>query len=181
VTHALHGQLAALTAARATAWDIVKLAPLRRHWRPQVERADTRAANVALLANTALTLVRMAAAALEAREEPPRELTESVEQLAGAVDVLAHGASPEERARVRTVVQRIASQRTPLYGPPELAATELQVRAAANDLLRVIRGEDEESAWRRAMHVRAAERTEAATERARKVAARSGAGALKRR
>jgi len=181
VTHALHGQLAALAGARATAKDIVKLAPLRRHWRPQIERADIRAAHVALLANTALTLVRMAAAALGAREEPPLELTESVAQLAAAVDVLAQGASPDERARVRALVQRIASERTPLYGAPELAATELQVRAAAKDLLRVMRSEDEAAAWRRAMRVRAAERTEAATERARKVAARSGAGALRRR
>jgi len=181
VTHALHGQLAALAGARATAKDIVKLAPLRRHWRPQAARADMRAAHVALLANTALTLVRMAAAALEAREEPPPRLTESVSQLAAAVDVLAQGASPDERARVRALARRIASERTPLYGPPELAATELQVRAAANDLLRVMRGEDEEAAWRRAMRVRAAERTEAATQTARKVAARSGAGALRRR
>jgi uncharacterized membrane protein YgaE (UPF0421/DUF939 family) len=181
VTHALHGQLAALAAARATAQDIVRLAPLRRHWRPQVERADRRPAHVALLANTALTLVRMAAAALEARERPPRELTESVSELAGAVDVLAQGASPDERARVRELVQRIAAERSPLYGPPEVAATELQLRAAAKDLLRVMRGEEEEAAWRRAMRVRAAERTGAATERARRVAARSGAGALRRR
>jgi uncharacterized membrane protein YgaE (UPF0421/DUF939 family) len=181
ITHALHRQLAALMAARTTAKDIVRVAPLRRHWRPQVERADTRAAHVALLANTALTLVRMAAAALEARELPPRELTESVAELAGAVDVLARGASPDERASVRELVQGIAAERAPLYGPPEVAATELQVRAAANDLLRVMRGEDEEAAWRRAMRVRAAERTGAATERARRVAARSGAGALRRR
>jgi uncharacterized membrane protein YgaE (UPF0421/DUF939 family) len=181
ITHALHGQLAALASARTTAGDIVRLAPLRRHWRPQVERADARAAHVALLANTSLTLVRMAAAALEAREQPPRELTESVAELAGAVDMLARGASPHDRSRVRDLAEGIASERTPLYGPPEVAATELQVRAAANDLLRVIRGEQEEAAWRRAMRVRAAERTGAATERARRVAARSGAGALKRR
>jgi uncharacterized membrane protein YgaE (UPF0421/DUF939 family) len=181
VTHALHNQLAALAGARAVAKDIVRLAPLRRHWRPQVDRADTRAAHVALLANTALTLVRMAAAALEAREQPPPRLTESVQQLAAAVDVLAQGASPDERARVRALAQSIASERAPLYGPPEVAATELQVRAAANDLLRVMRGDEEEAAWRRAMRVRAAERTDAATKRARRVAARSGAGALRRR
>jgi uncharacterized membrane protein YgaE (UPF0421/DUF939 family) len=181
ITHALHGQLATLASARTTAGDIVRLAPLRRHWRPQVEHADARAAHVALLANTSLTLVRMAAAALEARERPPRELTESVAELAGAVDMLARGASPHDRSRVRDLAEGIASERTPLYGPPEVAATELQVRAAANDLLRVIRGEQEEAAWRRAMRVRAAERTGAATERARRVAARSGAGALKRR
>jgi hypothetical protein len=97
------------------------------------------------------------------------------------VDMLARGASPHDRSRVRDLAEGIASERTPLYGPPEVAATELQVRAAANDLLRVIRGEQEEAAWRRAMRVRAAERTGAATERARRVAARSGAGALKRR
>src|SRR3954452_6835156 len=71
VTHALHGQLAGLAAARATAQDIVRIAPPRRHWRPQVQRADRRAAHVALLANTALTLVRLAAAVLSAGERPP--------------------------------------------------------------------------------------------------------------
>src|SRR5919204_9283 len=55
------------------------------------------------------------------------------------------------------------------------------LRAAASDLLRVIRGEEEDAAWRRAIRVRAAARSSAATERARQVAARSGAGALKRR
>src|SRR4029079_17908574 len=100
---ALHGQLAALAGARATAKDIVKLAPLRRHWRPQAARADMRAAHVALLANTALTLVRMAAAALEAREEPPPRLTESVSQLAAAGAGPAPGAAPQWRARCRAV------------------------------------------------------------------------------
>jgi hypothetical protein len=140
-----------------------------------------RAAHVALLANTALTLVRLAAAVLDAGERPPRELTESVAELASGVDMLARGASPHDRSRVRELVREIARERAPLYGPPEVAATELQVRAAANDLLRVIRGEEEEAAWRRAMRVRAATQTGAATERARQVAARSGAGALRRR
>jgi uncharacterized membrane protein YgaE (UPF0421/DUF939 family) len=181
VTHALHGQLAGLAAARATAGDVARLAPLRRHWRPQVERADRRAAHVALLANTALTLVRLAAVVLDEGERPPRELTEAVAELAGAADTLARGASPHERARVRDLVQSMVEERAPVYGPPAVAATELQVRAAAGDLLRVIRGEEEDAAWRRAIRVRAAARSSAATERARQVAARSGAGALKRR
>jgi hypothetical protein len=79
------------------------------------------------------------------------------------------------------MLQAIAEQRAPVYGPPEVAAAELQVRAAASDLLRVIRGEEEDAAWRRAIRVRAAARSSAATERARQVAARSGAGALRRR
>jgi uncharacterized membrane protein YgaE (UPF0421/DUF939 family) len=181
VTHALHGQLAGLAAARTTADDIVRVAPLRWRWRQQVERADQRAAHVALLANTALTLVRLAAAVLAEAERPPRELAEAVSELSAAVDTLARGASPHERARVRDLVQSMSEQRAPVYGPPELAAAELQVRAAASDLLRVIRGEEEDAAWRRTIRVRAAARSSAATERARQVAARSGAGALRRR
>jgi uncharacterized membrane protein YgaE (UPF0421/DUF939 family) len=177
VTHELHARLAALDAARATAKDIVSVAPLRRRWRPHVQHADLRAAHTALLANTALTLVRMAASVLDAGERPRTELVRSVAELAAAVDVLARGATPDERARVRQLVQSIADRRTPLVGPPEVAATELQVRAAAKDLLRVMRGDEEEDAWRRSVRVR----TGATSERARQMAAKPGSGARRRR
>jgi uncharacterized membrane protein YgaE (UPF0421/DUF939 family) len=179
--HALQDRLAALTAARSAAKDISRMAPLRRRWRPHVERADRRAAHVALLANTALTLMRMAAGVLTEGDHPPRELAESLAELAEGVGVLARGASPEERERVRRLARAIADQRSPVYGPPEVAATELQVRVAANDLLRVMRDEDEEAAWQRAVRVRAAARTSAVTERARRVATRSAAGTQRRR
>jgi hypothetical protein len=181
LTHLLHDRLAGLVAARATAHDIVRIAPLRRRWRPQVERADQRAAHVALLANASLTLVRIAAVVLDEGDRPPRELTNAVAELAAAAGTLAGGASPHERAHVREQLQSLAEQRSPFYGPPEVAATELQVRAAAKDLLRVIRGEEEDAGWQRAIRVRAAARSSAATKRAREVAARSGARALKRR
>jgi len=167
ITHALHGQLAALAAARSTARDIVRLAPLRRRLRPHVERADQRAAHVALLANTSLTLVRLAAAVLEQDEPVPPELVEAVGELADAVSTLAAGATPDERERVRRLVHELIDERPPAYGPPEVAATEIELRAAAADLLRVIRDEDEDTAWRRAVRVREAASAAAAARRVR--------------
>jgi uncharacterized membrane protein YgaE (UPF0421/DUF939 family) len=167
ITQALHGQLAALAAARGTARDIVRLAPLRRRLRPHVERANQRAAHVALLANTSLTLVRLAAAVLEQDEPPPTELTEGVEQLAGAVALLASGATPDQRDEVRQLVHQLLEERPPVYGPPEVAAAEIELRAAAADLLRVIRDEDEDAAWRRAVRVREAASAAAAARRVR--------------
>ncbi len=167
ITQALHGRLAGLASARSTALDIVRLAPLRRRLRPHVDRANTRALHVALLANTSLTLVRLAAAVLEQDEPPPPELVEGVGELAGAVDTLASGATPDERERVRQLVNELLEERAPVYGPPEVAATEIELRAAAGDLLRVIRDEDEDAAWRRAVRVREAASAAAAARRVR--------------
>jgi uncharacterized membrane protein YgaE (UPF0421/DUF939 family) len=143
-THAVHAQLNNLTAARGAAADIVHLAPL--HWRDrsQVERADVRAAHVALLANTALTLVRLAASVLDDPEDPPAGLAESVAELAHATSTLARGASPAEREQVRALIRELADAVPPSHGRPAVAATALELRAAATDLLRVIRDEDEE-------------------------------------
>ena len=47
----MHDRLAGLSSARVTARDVVRLAPLRRRYRPDIERADRRAAHVGLLAS----------------------------------------------------------------------------------------------------------------------------------
>ena len=143
-TQSVHAQLVSLTGARTTAADIVQFAPLRRRDRAQVARADVRAAHVALLANTALTLVRLAATVLDDPEDPPPALGESVAELAGATATLARGASLAEREQVRDLVRSLAEAGPPAYGRPAVAAAGLQVRAAATDLLRVIRDQDEE-------------------------------------
>jgi uncharacterized membrane protein YgaE (UPF0421/DUF939 family) len=184
VTHALHERLAALATSRAIAMDIVRLAPLRRRYRSEVERANERAANVGLLANTSLTLVRLSAAVLEDAEQPPETLTEGVNQLADATELLARGASPDERRRVRELATAIAERGTQSYGPPAVAAAEIQLRAAASDLLRVMRDEDEDAAWQHAVRVRTAVRSSPPAEAARtarRAAARSGAGAFRKR
>src|SRR6185312_17487173 len=104
----VHDRLAALTQARAAARDVVQLAPLRRRYRPDIERADMRAAHVGLLANTALTLIRLSAAVLDSGEEPPPHLAPSLEELADATGTLARGATTSERERVRRVVRNLA-------------------------------------------------------------------------
>jgi hypothetical protein len=92
--------------------------------------------------------------------------------------------SPEERERVRERVAEIARARPPAYGPPAIAAAELQLRAAANDLLRVMRDQDEDAAWQHSLRVRRAVRASRPAEAARtarRAAARSGPGAFRKR
>jgi hypothetical protein len=137
-----------------------------------------------LLANTSLTLVRLSAAVLEDAEQPPETLTEGVNQLADATELLARGASPDERRRVRDLATAIAERGTQSYGPPAVAAAEIQLRAAASDLLRVMRDEDEDAAWQHAVRVRRAVRSSRPAEAARtarRAAVRSGSGAFRKR
>jgi uncharacterized membrane protein YgaE (UPF0421/DUF939 family) len=184
ITQAVHDRLGALTQARGTARDIVRLAPLRRRYRPAIERADVRAAHVALLANTALTLIRLTAVVLESRAEPPESMAKSLDQLADSASTLARGATPDERERVRQVAGAIAEGAAPTHGPPGIAAAELQLQAAAGDLLRVMRDEDEDAAWRHGMRVRSAVRSSRPAEAARtarRAAERSGGDVLRRR
>jgi hypothetical protein len=180
----VHGSLAALAQARAAARDVVRLAPLRRRYRDDIERADVRAAHVGLLANTALTLIRLTAAVLESDDEPHPGLGEGLAELAAATDTLARGATPAERERVRLLVTAIAEERMPTYGPPAIAAAELQLQAAAVDLLRVMRDQDEDAAWRHGLRMRSAvssSRPAEAARTARRAAAKSGAGVIRRR
>ncbi|HEX6459957.1 MAG TPA: FUSC family protein [Thermoleophilaceae bacterium] len=184
ITQAVHDRLGALTQARAAARDIVRIAPLRRRNRPEIERADVRAAHVGLLANTALTLIRLTAAVLESGEPAPPRLTQELTELADGTATLARGATPVERERVREGVSAIANERPASYAPPAIAAAELQLRAAAGDLLRVMRDQDEDLTWRHSLRVRSAVRSSRPAEAARtarRAAARSGAGAFRRR
>jgi uncharacterized membrane protein YgaE (UPF0421/DUF939 family) len=184
ITQSVHDRLAALTQARAAARDVVQLAPLRRRYRPDIERADMRAAHVGLLANTALTLIRLSAAVLDSGEEPPAHLAPSLEELADATGTLARGATTSERERVRRAVRNLAEQPASSYGPPAIAAAELQLHAAAFDLLRVMRDQDEDAAWRHGLRMRSAvsaSRPAEAARTARRAAAKSGAGVLRKR
>ncbi len=184
LTQAVHDRLGSLSAARGTARDVVRLAPLRRRYRRDVERADRRAAHVGLLANTGLTLVRLAASVLDGDERPPRSLAAALKELADSVWTLAHGATEADRQSVRRRMSAIAESRPPAYGPPAIAATELELRAAASDLLRVMRDQDEAAAWQRAVRLRSAvreSRPATAARNARRAAARSGGDALRRR
>ena len=184
ITQSVHDRLANLAQARAAARDVVRLAPLRRRYRRDIDRADVRAAHVGLLANTALTLVRLTAAVLDSGDEPPDVLVAELGELADATDTLARGVTPQERERVREQMIAIADERPPAYGPPAIAAAQLQLQAAASDLLRVMRDQDEDAAWQHSMRVRRAVRSSPPAEAARtarRAAARSGAGAFRRR
>ncbi|HEY2600881.1 MAG TPA: FUSC family protein [Thermoleophilaceae bacterium] len=184
ITQSVHDRLNALTQARAAAKDIVRLAPLRRRYRRDIERADMRAAHVGLLANNALTLIRLTATILDSDDEPHPSLGDAIHDLADATATLARGATPREREHIRELVKTIARERPPAYGPPAIAAAELQLRAAAIDLARVMRDQDEDAAWRHSLRMRSAVRSSRPAEAARsarRAAAKSGADVLRRR
>jgi uncharacterized membrane protein YgaE (UPF0421/DUF939 family) len=184
MTQSVHDALASLTQARATARDVARLAPLRRRYRGDIARADMRGAHTGLLANTSLTLVRLTAAILDSGDAPPETLVNGLRELGDATATLARGATPEERERVREQITAVAEERPPAYGPPAVAAAELQLHAAAGDLLRVMRDQDEDAAWQHSMRVRRAVRSSRPAEAARtaqRAAARSGAGAFRKR
>ncbi len=130
----IHGRLAALTQARGTARQVVLVAPRRWRSRQSVHRAIARSEYLTLYANAALSLVRVAGAALASGEELPRTLREAVAELADACAVLADGGSAAE---ARTA----AEQAVRLLDPAEHPGTGYRgpavyaARACARDLL----------------------------------------------
>ncbi|MFC5685911.1 FUSC family protein [Amycolatopsis mediterranei] len=130
----IHSRLAALTQARGTARQVVLVAPRRWRSRQSVHRAIARSKYLTLYANAALSLVRVAGAALASGEELPRTLREAVAELADACAVLADGGSAAEaRAAAERAVRLLDPAEHPgtgYRGPAVYAA-----RACARDLL----------------------------------------------
>jgi uncharacterized membrane protein YgaE (UPF0421/DUF939 family) len=139
----IHSRLAALAQTRDTARQVVLVAPRRWRSRRPVRRAIARSEYLTLHANAALSLVRVARAALVAGEELPPPLREAVDHLAGACAVLADGGSTSEaRAAAERAVRLLDPAEHPgtgYRGPAVYAA-----RACARDLLAALgpAGED---------------------------------------
>jgi uncharacterized membrane protein YgaE (UPF0421/DUF939 family) len=137
VSRRIHGTLAQLGQARSTARNIVRIAPLRWRRRDTVDAANKQAAQLDLLGNSVLGLLRACQAALLAGEDIPADLRTAVGQLRAAVGGLAEQGI-DNGADTATVepVRRLA-QRPP---PGEAAYTPLVtslIRACARDVLRV--------------------------------------------
>ena len=79
----------------------------------------------------------------------------------GGMRLAVAGADGSGERFIPIDVSAIARERPPAYGPPAIAAAELQLRAAAGDLLRVMRDQDEDVAWQHSLRVRRALRARA--------------------
>jgi uncharacterized membrane protein YgaE (UPF0421/DUF939 family) len=107
--------LAALDQARATAREIVRLAPRRRSSKAAVARADQLAVDVAAVASAVLTLGSLTVAAIAAGEHLPADLEESVRELAEALTAAAEsgGAGEAKAAAAATRAVRSAERVLP--------------------------------------------------------------------
>jgi len=83
-----------LDRARATAREIVRLAPRRRSARAAMVLADRSAADFVALTSAVLTLGSLAVAAAEAGQPLPAELRESIAALRAALATAAEGGDP---------------------------------------------------------------------------------------
>ncbi len=80
--------------ARATAREIVRLAPGRRSAKAAVARAEQSAADFVTLTSAVLTIGSLAVAALEDGEPLPAQLRESIAALRAALATAAEGGVP---------------------------------------------------------------------------------------
>ena len=136
----IHRQLANVGQARMTARATARIAPRRWRLRSAVAVEDGRLRALDLLANASLSLFRVATDALEAGEQLPTELPSSINELAGALQVLARSPAPWAAETVADVRRRADATLSSL-APRAAARAPLVaslVRATARDLLGVL-------------------------------------------
>lgn len=138
-TQRIHGALAQLAQTRITARRIVRVAPRRWARRATVDAATSWAAQLDLLGNSVLSLLRACHAMLTAGEDGPADLRDTIAQLGAAVGGLAeHGLDASEDATIDPL-RRLADRPAPGGASYTPLVTSL-VNTCARDLLR-IRGE----------------------------------------
>ena len=139
----IHRQLAALARAQATARANVRVAPRRWGLRSAVEAESHRTAQLELLGNAVLGLVRAAATDIHGTAPIASELQPQISTLADAIERLANtpGPWPEDlRAHVRALA--VGTIAHPASRPAERdALTASILRAAADDLAKVVDGD----------------------------------------
>ncbi|WP_131809331.1 FUSC family protein [Mycobacteroides immunogenum] len=130
----LNQDLAAVAQARATAGQVIRVAPRRRALRPAVESLEREATQIALLTSAVLNLARTAEAALEAGETLPDGLSAAIRDLADGLSLLVSGDTSAATAATARAVGRM--------GEPAVAAP---TRASLLTLLIVDCGRDLEA------------------------------------
>jgi uncharacterized membrane protein YgaE (UPF0421/DUF939 family) len=139
-TQDVHSQLTALAAARMTARANVRIAPRRWRLRAEVAREDARVARLDLLANAALSLLRVATDALADGEPIAPELRSAVAGLAASLDQLARAPQPWS-APLREQLAAAVTAACAAVGPagaPRAPVLASAVRETGRDLLAVL-------------------------------------------
>jgi uncharacterized membrane protein YgaE (UPF0421/DUF939 family) len=140
IARGVHGALAALATAQGTAADVVRHAPQRRRARESVERLSAQAAQLDLLANAELSLVRRSGQRVAvARRPAPEWLGHTLAALEAALRELATDpASPraQEAAR-RHALDAVREARQHTETDPDVVALASAAQAMARDLLYV--------------------------------------------
>jgi uncharacterized membrane protein YgaE (UPF0421/DUF939 family) len=136
----IHQQLGALARARATARANVRIAPRRWRLRGVIEAESRRTAQLDLLANAVLGLVRAAGTDLYGTQPVSTASRQRIEALGGAIEALASTPQPwpsELRAEVGELAASTIEH--PTTPPAERGSVVASIlRAAANDLSKVI-------------------------------------------
>ena len=135
----VHGSLAVLAQAQDTAAGVVKVAPQRRRAREEVERLIAEAAQLDLLANAELSLVRRSGRFVASGGRSPPWLGETLRSLTAALRALARDpAAPDAQEEARAfAVEAAAEARQHTESNPEVVALAEQARAMARDVLYV--------------------------------------------
>jgi uncharacterized membrane protein YgaE (UPF0421/DUF939 family) len=139
IARGVHAALAALAHAQETAATVVKVAPQRRRAREEVDRFIAQAAQLDLLANAELSLVRRSGRLVASGKQAPPWLGETLSDLVAALRALAEdpaGAAAQETARAHALdAAREAQLHT--ESDPAVVALADQARAMTRDLLYV--------------------------------------------
>jgi uncharacterized membrane protein YgaE (UPF0421/DUF939 family) len=137
IARSVHGALASLAQAQETAADVVRHAPGRRRARGAVQRLSDQAAQLDLLANAELSLVRRSGQIVAAGRPAPEWLGDTLHELETALKALARdpgGQAAQQAAREHAVeAARTAARHT--GSDPGVVALAVQARAMARDLL----------------------------------------------
>jgi uncharacterized membrane protein YgaE (UPF0421/DUF939 family) len=138
----IHEQLSLLAQARLSARANVRIAPRRWHLRPVVDAEDQRIAQLDLLANAMLSLVRAVTGAIDNRESLPARMQDQIASFAGVVRLLAETPQPWPEPVVRDAMQTatdaIEQATAQRVDPTPVVASIL--RAGALDLVELTRG-----------------------------------------
>jgi uncharacterized membrane protein YgaE (UPF0421/DUF939 family) len=137
IARGVHGALAALAQAQQTAAEVARHAPGRRRVRAEVDRLSTQAAQLDLLANAELSLVRRSGHIVATGRPVPDWLGDTLRELEAALHALA-GDPGGERAQATAREHALNAAREAARhtgSDPGVVALALQARAMARDLL----------------------------------------------
>jgi uncharacterized membrane protein YgaE (UPF0421/DUF939 family) len=139
IARRVHGALAGLAQAQETAAGVVKVAPGRRRLREDVERFISQAAQLDLLANAELSLVRRAGRFVGEGKQAPEWLGRAIEALEAALRALAVDPAGEaaQRAAREHALDAAREARQHTGSDPAVVALASQARAMARDVLYV--------------------------------------------